>query len=95
MPVVFTRKAVTFIHDLFLRIFFFFFLVLAEITTNCQKGAEKRGTIWCLYMRLTASEPSVLTLLLKQTRLFMRAKLNQTVGMAGKKKTKTKQNICL
>lgn len=30
----------------------------------------------------TATEPSVLTLLLKQTQLFMRAKLNQTVGVA-------------
>lgn len=39
----------------------------------------------------TATEPSVLTLLLKQTQLFMRAKLNQTVGMAGGKK----KNICL
>lgn len=32
----------------------------------------------------TATEPSVLTLLLKQTQLFMRAKLNQTVGVAEK-----------
>ena len=32
----------------------------------------------------TAAEPSVLTSLLKQTQLFMRAKLNQTVGMAEK-----------
>lgn len=32
----------------------------------------------------TATEPSVLTLLLKQDQLFMRAKLNQTVGMAEK-----------
>jgi hypothetical protein len=34
-----------------------------------------------------AIEPSVLTLLLKQTQLFMNAKLNQTVGMA-------ERNIC-
>lgn len=39
----------------------------------------------------TATEPSVLTLLLKQTQLFMRAKLNQTVGMAGGKK---KTSVC-
>lgn len=32
----------------------------------------------------TATEPSVLTLLLKQTQLFIRAKLNQTVGAAEK-----------
>lgn len=32
----------------------------------------------------TATEPSVLTSLLKQTQLFMRAKSNQTVGMAEK-----------
>lgn len=32
----------------------------------------------------TATEPSVLTLLLKQIQLFMRAKLNQTVGVAEK-----------
>lgn len=32
----------------------------------------------------TATEPSVLTLLPKQTQLFMRAKLNQTVGVAEK-----------
>lgn len=34
-----------------------------------------------------STEPSVLTLLLKHTQLFMRAKLNQTVGVVGK-------NIC-
>lgn len=32
----------------------------------------------------TATEPSVLTLLLKQAQLFMRAKLNQTVAKAEK-----------
>lgn len=44
----------------------------------------------------TATEPSVLTLLLKQTQLFMRAKLNQTVGMAGgKKKHLFVKSFCL
>lgn len=41
----------------------------------------------------TATEPSVLTLLLKQTQVFMRAKLHQTVGMA--EKTSVSEVFCL
>lgn len=82
------RKAVasftvTLVQDLFLRLY----LVLAESPTNWQKEPRRAWQYGaCIAI---ATEPSVLTLLLKQAQLFMRAKLNQTVGVAEKTSVKS------
>lgn len=72
---------VTLVHSLLLRLH----LVLAEIATHWHSNREENYNMVPVYA--PAIEPSVLTLLLKQTQLFMNAKLNQTVGMA-------ERNIC-